>query len=263
MYVFIKMIDHPPSARKASRIQRRGRSAHLYYHKYKYRKKWKSKRSFRRVGMRHLGLRGTFHSISTPKLCYMSATLWIMFYIYKLLCWLERLVRFMPNCFARVIHTVKSHVLKSYVYARVKVLLSAEKRNTTSHQSSPDMQGIRYVCHMANNMSQDDITEAYAASMDAFLNLEAESATQGVSFDSDSFMIGVDTHATKSLSSNKDHFIGLKSTPGLKCQGVSDGVGQGIDIKGIGTLVFRIEDDNGRVHTIKLPGSLYMPSTLR
>ena len=275
VYVFLKMINHPPSVRKASRIQRRGRSRHLYYHKYKYRKKWKSKRSFRRVGMRHLGLRGTpvvrrrFLSPSTPKMSYMSATLWIMFYIYKLLCWMERLVRMMPACLApwAILSStkfIKSYVVNWYVYMRLSSSPAHGDGGRRRMSRSPDMRGYQYVCHMANNLSQEDIAEAYAASFDAFLTDEAESE-QGaqqprtVRFDTDSFIIGVDTHATKSLSSDKKLFVGMKSTPGLTCQGFGDGVGQGIDIEGIGTLVFRIEDDDGKVHVIKLPGSLYIP----
>ena len=34
---------------------------------------------------------------------------------------------------------------------------------------------------------------------------------------------------------------------------------QGLQAKGKGTLVFKLEDDQGRVSTIKLPDSLYVP----
>ena len=38
-----------------------------------------------------------------------------------------------------------------------------------------------------------------------------------------------------------------------------DGIGEGLDIAGTGTLVLRIQDDKGKVHTIKIPNSLYLP----
>ena len=228
--IFIRMINHPPSARKASRALRRGRYTHHCYHKYKFRKKWKAKRSFRGLGMRHLGLRGApvmrrrFHSTSTPNLKYMSATLWIMFYIYKFLCWIERLIRSMPACFAPwniipFIQYIKSYVLKSYVCASCVSLLSspgkASVHPTRPTRYSPDMQGLRYVCRMANTMSQAerDIEIAYAASLDDFLDSEGDSSLQArqVRFDSDSYRIGIDTHATASISSDRSHFIDLKS----------------------------------------------------
>ena len=42
-----------------------------------------------------------------------------------------------------------------------------------------------------------------------------------------------------------------------------DGIGSGISIKGIGTFKFKLEDDNGQVHTIQVPRSLYVPSLKR
>jgi hypothetical protein len=35
-----------------------------------------------------------------------------------------------------------------------------------------------------------------------------------------------------------------------------DGIGSGIAIKGVGTFKFRLEDDYGQVHTIRVPNSL-------
>jgi hypothetical protein len=42
-----------------------------------------------------------------------------------------------------------------------------------------------------------------------------------------------------------------------------DGIGSGIAIKGVGTFKFRLEDDDGQVHTIQVPNSLYLPSLKR
>ena len=38
------------------------------------------------------------------------------------------------------------------------------------------------------------------------------------------------------------------------------GIGDGLEIKGTGTFVMRIEDDDGGTHTIKIPNSLYLPA---
>ena len=48
----IKRCSHQPSERKTSRIRLRYRPSHLRYHRYKRRRKWKRKRSFRKLGVR-------------------------------------------------------------------------------------------------------------------------------------------------------------------------------------------------------------------
>jgi hypothetical protein len=41
--------------------------------------------------------------------------------------------------------------------------------------------------------------------------------------------------------------------------GEVNGIGEGLAIKGKGTFKFSIEDDNGKIHTIRIPNSLYLP----
>ena len=79
-------------------------------------------------------------------------------------------------------------------------------------------------------------------------------------FDSDSVRIGIDNHATRSLSPNMHHFEDLRLEPVGKCRGLGDKRGDGQAIAGIGTLVFTIQDDTGQWHVIKLPNSLFIPS---
>ncbi len=38
-----------------------------------------------------------------------------------------------------------------------------------------------------------------------------------------------------------------------------DGIGKGLAIQGKGTFKFSIKDNEGRVHTIKIPNSHYLP----
>jgi hypothetical protein len=75
-------------------------------------------------------------------------------------------------------------------------------------------------------------------------------------FDSDSFKIGIDNHASRTMSPNKDHFEDLTLYNTTTTVG---GIGSGLSIKGVGTFVFKIEDDDGGVHRIKIPNSLYVP----
>ena len=85
--------------------------------------------------------------------------------------------------------------------------------------------------------------------------------TTSVRFDSDSYLMGVDGHAPYCMANCKDQCVGdLKFVNG---DHQVDGIGSGIAIKGIGTFKFKLEDDNGQVHTIRIPHSLYVPSLKR
>jgi len=82
-----------------------------------------------------------------------------------------------------------------------------------------------------------------------------------VRFDSDSYVMGVDGHASYCMANRTDQFDNdLKPVEG---DHQVDGIGSGISIKGIGTFKFKLEDDDGQVHTIRVPNSLYVPSLKR
>jgi hypothetical protein len=46
-------------------------------------------------------------------------------------------------------------------------------------------------------------------------------------------------------------------------KGQVDGINSGLDIAGQGTFKFNITDDNGKIHAIKIPNSLYVPNLKR
>jgi hypothetical protein len=76
-------------------------------------------------------------------------------------------------------------------------------------------------------------------------------------FDSDSFIIGIDKNASRSISNNIDHFTtALRSPRNAFIQGVG---GELLTVKGEGTLVWHIEDDEGRVHRLTIKDSLFVP----
>ncbi len=54
-------------------------------------------------------------------------------------------------------------------------------------------------------------------------------------FDTDSFKIGIDNHASRCMSNNRAHFEHFRP------------------------FVFKLEDDDGKIHTIRIPNSLYIP----
>ena len=79
-----------------------------------------------------------------------------------------------------------------------------------------------------------------------------------VCFDLDSYLIGIYGHASYCMANHPDQFDGdLKRSSG---DHQVDGIGSGIAIKGMGTFKFKMEDNDGLVHTIRVPNSLYIPS---
>ena len=74
--------------------------------------------------------------------------------------------------------------------------------------------------------------------------------------DSDSYMIGIDHHASRCISNDIYHFItALTPTPRSYLRGVTSN----LKVKGEGTLVWSIDDDQGRSHKIKIKNCLYVP----
>lgn len=75
-------------------------------------------------------------------------------------------------------------------------------------------------------------------------------------FDSDSFPVGIDTQSSRCISFNKAHFEDLHLHRVGECTGIG---GHQVEIEGVGTLVFSIQDDAGLWHTHRVPNSLYIP----
>ena len=79
-------------------------------------------------------------------------------------------------------------------------------------------------------------------------------------FDSDSYTIGVDNHASRCMANSPHLFTDLKLIP----QGKQvEGIGAGLQIEGVGTYVMRLQDDKGKLHEIKIPNSLFLPKLRR
>ncbi|EJK76133.1 hypothetical protein THAOC_02121 [Thalassiosira oceanica] len=94
----------------------------------------------------------------------------------------------------------------------------------------------------------------------AHASIKSTSTARKVHFDTDSFIIGVDTHATQCISPNPHHFEDMIPISDMFCQGFE---GQRAEVKGSGTFVFNIEDDDGATHIIRIPNSLYIPTATK
>jgi hypothetical protein len=82
-------------------------------------------------------------------------------------------------------------------------------------------------------------------------------APSPVRFDSDSYPIGVDNHASKCMANAPHLFENLHLNNN---KGQVDEINSGLGIKGEGTFKFNITDNDGKAHTIKIPNSLYVPN---
>jgi hypothetical protein len=81
-----------------------------------------------------------------------------------------------------------------------------------------------------------------------------------VCFDSDSIQIGVNNHVSRCMVNDPHLLENAYLTSNI---GQGDGISNGLDIQGEGTLKFSIEDDKGKVYTIRIPNSLYLPDLRR
>ena len=93
------------------------------------------------------------------------------------------------------------------------------------------------------------------------LAYNAQRTTAGSSiarFDTDSFKISVDNCASRCLANNNAYFEDLRPLSSLDHNHVG-GINGGVEVVAMGTFVFDIEDDNGTLHTIKIPNSALVP----
>ena len=72
----------------------------------------------------------------------------------------------------------------------------------------------------------------------------------GVRFDSDSFAVGVDNHASRCMGNDMRLFDNLILAHTSQCV---EGISKGLAIQGKGTLVININNDKGKPHQIKIP----------
>jgi hypothetical protein len=75
-------------------------------------------------------------------------------------------------------------------------------------------------------------------------------------FDTDSFKIGIDTLCSVTMSAKRECFQNLQPVADGP---FVDGIAGGLKVRGIGTFCFKIEDTKGKLHTIQLPSSAYVP----
>ena len=78
-------------------------------------------------------------------------------------------------------------------------------------------------------------------------------------FDSDSFTINIDNCASRCMTNNINHFISPPNQPAFntKVKGIKSNTF--LEVKGEGTIKWKIADDDGRVHSHIIHNALYVP----
>ena len=118
---------------------------------------------------------------------------------------------------------------------------------------------VKMCCHRAASMMTGH-SRAFCQYQSCAAHANTRSGANAVRFDSDSYPVGVDGHASCCMGNHPDQFEDLQLTTDGKSV---SGIGSSVIIKGMGTFKFNIEDDTGQVHTIRIPNSLYVPSLKR
>ena len=128
-----------------------------------------------------------------------------------------------------------------------------------SRRSLPTF-NIHHSCHSSNQPSAlpsiqpsnpNDETPYYCSSTN-FTNAKQ------IVFDSDSFPVGVDCHASCCMSPSKDDFITNTLVPAHSTVRPYQ-KGADLNVTHKGTLKWNISDDFGRVHKVQIPNSLLVP----
>ena len=74
-------------------------------------------------------------------------------------------------------------------------------------------------------------------------------------FDTDSFVLGLDGHASRCMSPHRAHFSDMREWTGSDVKGIGSA-----RIEGVGTVQWKIEDDRGKIHTLEIKNTLYLPN---
>ena len=74
-------------------------------------------------------------------------------------------------------------------------------------------------------------------------------------YDTDSFLIGIDNHASASMTNTSQDFVGTTKTVHAKIKGIKGY----LNTTKVGTVRWTIQDDQGRNHRFDIPGTYLVP----
>jgi hypothetical protein len=120
--------------------------------------------------------------------------------------------------------------------------------------------GCRVEGQLREILASHGLRELPSISRPTFTALSSvDNRTNAVQFGSNSYSIGINIHASRCMVNVPHLFEDLK----LGDVGEVDRVKSRFDIKGTRTSKFKIKDNNGMMHKIKIPNSLYVSESKR
>jgi hypothetical protein len=75
------------------------------------------------------------------------------------------------------------------------------------------------------------------------------------SYDTNSYLIGIDNHASASMTNTENDFIGSTKTINVKIKGIKGY----LNTTKVGTVRWRIQDDEGKSYRFDIPGTFLFP----
>jgi hypothetical protein len=178
-----------------------------------------------------------------------------------------------------LLHSVVPKDLKSHCLPMMTILRGTPRpprghRGTIVHQKH--RQKVRPCCKGKTKLGQTLRAHLFAMAITSFkvgccvesqlhqifdvpLCLTALLSSSGdpgqVRFNSDSFPMCVNNHASYCMANSPHLFKNLV----LSNVGKVDGINEGLEIAGKGTFKFKNANDNGRAHIIRIPNLVYLP----
>jgi hypothetical protein len=127
------------------------------------------------------------------------------------------------------------------------------RQKLRAHLFALTIASLKVGCHVESSLQS--LHHPHHARFTALQGTHGNPWSNQVRFDSDSFPIGVDNHASYCYV-NSPHLLDNLI---LSNKGTVDGINDRLAIKGREAFKFTIGDDNGRWHNIRIPESLYVP----
>ena len=153
---------------------------------------------------------------------------------------------------------IKSHILADILFYPRHYSPGPRKRHYTKRFVTPRKKGFITRACFKTTKFRLQVFEVCAGNQSPDSS-QAQQSNPSMRFDSDSFLIGIDNHASRSISNNIRHFVTPLSKPPKTRQRIRGIGNQMLSVTGEGTVLWKWEDDDGDVHQHYIDGVLYVP----
>lgn len=118
---------------------------------------------------------------------------------------------------------------------------------------------LKYQIHVVHHVTDDNALDEGDDFL-AYSSYRRRFSPEKIQMDTDSYPIGIDSYASRCISPHRSDFVKGTLLDLRKPDSVRPfGKGQGLDIKQMGTLKWKFEDDLGVTHRFLIKNALYVP----